>query len=133
MFASIATVPVITGIVALFGEDTSLLCPGQRVDYSCHSSLVTSITWHILCPEQQTPATSFFAGNDHNDTTDNHACAVGDAETGYFYLELNYASIDGVSQSNLSITVEAENYTSLRTLSINCEDSTDKYLLLTGE
>lgn len=123
------------GTITLSGRETSLLCPGETVKYSCHSSSpVRSITWGVLCPNQRPPPTTFSVKNNNN--TLQHFCPAGDGDMVGLNLTFDYVPDDAETQSNISISILEANYSinSAKRLTVDCEQSTDyRYVKLTGE
>ena len=121
--------------VSLSEEERTLACPGQPVHYTCISPRVSSITWHLLCQDQQPPASTFSVGV--NNTHDHLLCTSAENEVMVSYdFTLTYASNDSTIESNISITVLeiADSVTHLNSLRISCESQDSyKYLDVTGE
>ena len=132
----LSVVPVATGLITLNGRESSLLCPGEEVEYLCHSSTpVSSITWMILCPDNENPPASFSVQNGRR--TDSFSCSAGDGDYVSLDLTISYETTDAETWSNLSIILVLNaNYSigSLNTLKVDCEESRNyRYLELTGE
>ena len=126
------------GLVTLDGRESSLLCPGEEVEYFCHSSTrVNSITWMIQCPNNENLTPSFSAEN--GGRTESLSCTADDgdyADNVSLDLTISYATTDDETWSNLNISVLDANYSigSLNTLKVDCEGSRNyRYLELTGQ
>ena len=120
--------------VTLSGEERILACPGEPVHYTCTSPRVSSITWLLLCQDQQPPAFTFSVGvsNIH----DQFSCTSANGGMVSYDLTLIYASNDSMTESNIGITVLeiADSVTHLNSLRISCESQDSyKYLDVTGE
>ena len=119
--------------VTLSGEERTLACPGEPVHYTCISPRVSSITWHLLCQDQQPPASTFSVGV--NDAHYQFSCTSANEVMVSYDLTLTFASNDSTTESNISITVLeiADSVTHLNSLRISCENQDSyKYLDVTG-
>ena len=124
--------PVAT--VTLSGEERTLACPGEPVHYTCTSPRVRSITWHLLCQDQQTPYTPL-VNMEMNTTNDHLPCTSANGGMVSYDLILTYSSNDSTTESNISITVLeiADSVTYPNSLRISCESQDSyKYLDVTG-
>ena len=110
------------------------ICPGSTVQYSCHSTgTLSSITWHFICPGQESGYTETI---DNNSKEIQHDCPTDEGEMFSFTAMLTYEQINSTTQSNMSITVLRSNYfiVTAHSLRIDCEDSGNyRYLDMPGK
>ena len=121
--------------ITLSGEERTLACPGQPVHYTCISPRVTTITWHLLCQDQQRPAFTPPVDMEMNTTHHHLPCTSANGGMVSYDLTLTFASNDSTTESNISITVLeiADSVTQLNSLRISCESQDSyKYLDVTG-
>ena len=128
---------MVDGVTTISGEETTILCPEDTIQYSCQVSntAVNSITWSLKCPDQQAHhPSSVGPGVGINNVSEQYACTASGVDV-TFDLTITFTSSGNSAQSNISITA---NYTTTAAgfgrLRLDCEESGDyRYLSLAGK
>ena len=116
-------------------RESSLLCPGEEVEYWCYrTGQASNITWIVQCQNNQNlPPIPFSVRN--GGRNESLSCSTGDDERVSLDLTFSYSSNETATWSNLSILVLDTNYSieRLKMLVIDCgEDLHHRNIELTG-